>query len=66
MSMNGPLFTLPGPDYHAPEVFALERERVFFRNWFYAGRVDSLTEPGDFLAADIVGESILVIRGKDG
>ena len=66
MSMTGPRFTLPGPDYHAPEVFALERERIFFRNWFYAGRVDGLSEPGDFLAADVVGESILVIRGKDG
>ena len=64
--MGGSRFTLPGRDYHAPEVFALERERIFFRHWFYAGRVDSLAEPGDFLAADVVGESILIVRGKDG
>ena len=27
--------TLPGRDYHAPEVFELEREKIFFREWFY-------------------------------
>ena len=66
MSMGGTRYTLPGRDYHAAEVFDLERERVFFRRWFYAGRVDSLAEPGAFMAVDVVGESILVVRGKDG
>ncbi len=59
-------FTLPGRDYHSAEVFELERERVFFRQWFYAGRVDSLAEAGSFVAVDVVGESVLVVRGKDG
>jgi glucose dehydrogenase len=30
--------TLTGRDYSAAEVFDLERERIFARNWFYAGR----------------------------
>jgi Rieske 2Fe-2S family protein len=58
--------TLPGRDYHAPDVFELEREKVFFREWFYAGRADEAPEPGDFLTVDVVGESILVVRGSDG
>ena len=41
--------TLPGRDYHAAEVFDLERERIFARNWFYAGRAEGLDEPGDFV-----------------
>src|SRR2546429_5667882 len=57
--------TLPGRDYHAPEVFELEREKIFFREWFYAGRADHAPEPGDFLTVDVVGESVLVVRGKD-
>jgi len=48
--------TLPGRDYHARDVFELEREKVFFREWFYAGRADHAPEPGDFLTADVVGE----------
>jgi phenylpropionate dioxygenase-like ring-hydroxylating dioxygenase large terminal subunit len=58
--------TLPGRDYHASDVFELEREKVFFREWFYAGRADHAPDPGDFLTVDVVGESVLVVRGKDG
>ena len=64
--MSGAHHTLPGRDYHDPEVFALERERIFFREWFYAGRADQAAEPGDFITADVAGESILLVRGKDG
>jgi phenylpropionate dioxygenase-like ring-hydroxylating dioxygenase large terminal subunit len=66
MSMGGVQYTLPGRDYHAAEVFEVERERVFFRHWFYAGRVEALAEAGAFAAVDVVGESILLVRGKDG
>jgi len=58
--------TLPGRDYHDPDVFALERERIFFREWFYAGRADEAPEPGDFITTDVTGESVLLVRGKDG
>ena len=58
--------TLPGRDYHAADVFELERERVFARNWFYAGRAEVLQEPGDFVTVDVVGESVIVLRAKDG
>ena len=58
--------TLPGRDYHAAEVFDLERERIFARNWFYAGRAEGLDEPGDFVAVDVAGESVIVVRTKDG
>jgi glycine betaine catabolism A len=58
--------TLPGRDYHAAEVFELERERVFARSWFYAGRAESLRSPGDFLTVDVAGESVIVVCGTDG
>ncbi len=64
--MNEVRQTLPGRDYHAPEVFELERERIFFRHWVYAARADEAPEPGDFVATDVVGESVLLVRGKDG
>jgi Rieske 2Fe-2S family protein len=58
--------TLPGRDYHAAEVFDLERERVFARSWFYAGRDEGLDEPGDFVNIDVAGESVIVVRTKQG
>ena len=36
--------TLPGRDYHAAEVFDVEREKVFGNSWFYAGRAYSQGE----------------------
>jgi Rieske 2Fe-2S family protein len=58
--------TLPGRDYHAAAVFDVERERIFARNWYYAGRDEQLVEPGDFMTVDVAGESVIVLRGKDG
>jgi Rieske 2Fe-2S family protein len=58
--------TLPGRDYHAAGVFELERERVFARSWFYAGRDEGLDEPGDFVSVDVAGESVIVVRTKEG
>jgi Rieske 2Fe-2S family protein len=58
--------TLPGSAYVSPEVFELERERIFFRRWYCLGRTDELAHPGDYVAHDVAGESILVVRGKDG
>ncbi len=58
--------TLRGFDYTAPEIFELERERIFYRGWYYLGRTDELREPGDLVEYDVAGESILVVHGNDG
>jgi Rieske 2Fe-2S family protein len=58
--------TLSGRDYTSEDVFAVERERIFFRDWFYACRAESLEAPGAFVTVDVVGESILLVRGRDG
>ena len=58
--------TLAGRDYHAREVFELERERIFARSWFYAGRVEGLEQAGDFVTVDVAGESVIVVRTKEG
>jgi glycine betaine catabolism A len=66
MRMSGVRPTLPGRDYHAQDVYELERERIFFRSWMYAARADEAPEPGDFVTVDVAGESVLLVRGKDG
>ena len=52
--------------YHAPDVFAAERERIFARDWICAGRTEQLERAGDFVLADVAGESLIVARGADG
>ncbi len=58
--------SLPAASYLSADAFAREREGVLFADWFCAGRAESLAAPGDYLTADVAGESILVVRGKDG
>ena len=57
--------TLPGTAYHSDETWALDKERVFYRNWVYVGRTERVSKPGTWLRVEIADESILVVRGKD-
>ncbi|RLV50771.1 aromatic ring-hydroxylating dioxygenase subunit alpha [Nocardioides mangrovicus] len=57
--------TLPGSAYHSEETWRVDQERVFYRNWVYVARAERLPRPGSWLRAEIAGESILLVRGKD-
>jgi glycine betaine catabolism A len=57
--------TLPGVAYHSDETWAVDKERVFYRNWVYVGRAERVARAGDWLRVEIADESILVVRGKD-
>lgn len=57
--------TLPRAAYVAEEWFSRERERIFFSEWFCIGREEEAASAGDYLIADIAGESVLVVRGND-
>ena len=56
---------MPGAAYHSDETYAVDTERVFYRNWVYVGRAERVAKPGSWLRVEIAGESILVVRGKD-
>jgi Rieske 2Fe-2S family protein len=58
--------TLPGEFYTSAEVFTREQERIFSRRWLCVGRGDAMPEPGDFELVSAAGESLLVVRGRDG
>src|SRR3954465_5677484 len=56
---------LPGRDYHAQDVWELEQERIFSRNWFCVGREVHVPDAGDYLTHDVAGESVIVTHCKD-
>ena len=58
-------YTLPGTDYHDPGVYEVERQQIFLRKWFCAGRSEQAPDAGSWFTVDVVGESILVVRGDD-
>ncbi len=58
--------TLTGTDYTSPAVYEEERERLFFRGWFCIGRSEEVPASGDYLVRDVAGESVFVVRNRDG
>jgi Rieske 2Fe-2S family protein len=58
--------TLPGEYYTSPAVFAAERQRIGLRSWHCVGRSARILQPGDFFLQDLAGESVIVLRIKDG
>ena len=58
--------SLPSSYYFSPETFARERELIFSREWFCAGREEDLHTPGDTRVLEVAGESILLARTKAG
>ena len=57
--------TLTGHEYTSDDVFQRERERIFHNSWFYVCRDDRLA-PGDRFVADVAGDSVLVIKDRNG
>ena len=58
--------SLPAWAYLDADVYERERRQLFFRTWSYAGWAGELREPGDYLTADLLDQSVIVMRGQDG
>jgi hypothetical protein len=58
--------TLPSSWYYADDIYALEKERIFCREWLCVAREEELPAPGDFRIVDVVGESIILVRNRQG
>jgi glycine betaine catabolism A len=50
--------------YRSQELFELERQRIFFTQWFCVGRAEQLANRGDYLHVSVAGESVIVVRSS--
>ena len=57
---------LPSAAYTDPEHYAWEVEHVLRDQWLCAGHVSQVPNPGDFRNLELLGEPLLLARGKDG
>ncbi len=57
---------IPPAIYSDPEVFALERERVFGQSWMYLAHESEIPHPGDYVVRRIVDDSFIVARDDGG
>ncbi len=58
-------YTLPARHYFDPEIYAREKEAIFYRAWNFVGHVEQLCEVGSYVACSVADQNLFVIRGKD-
>lgn len=69
--------TLASRYYIDPQIFELEKERIFRRTWQMVGTLSqpcgevdgkpsTISDPGAYFTADVVGEPVVVVRDKSG
>jgi Rieske 2Fe-2S family protein len=56
----------PGWFYTSPEVYELEKERIFGTHWLCVGRLEELAKAGDYLTFRIADDPIVVCRDETG
>ena len=58
--------TLPSSWYLRDDIFALEREHIFYKEWVCVGREEDLPRPTAHRVVDVAGQSILLVRNGAG
>jgi Rieske 2Fe-2S family protein len=61
-----PDWSLDRPFYQDPVIFERDRERLFRNQWIMAGHVSQIPAQGDYFLFEMAGESIILIRGREG
>jgi Rieske 2Fe-2S family protein len=50
----------------SPEIFAEERKKIFSQQWVLVGHQSQIAQAGDYLTAEVAGESLIIVRDKRG
>jgi glycine betaine catabolism A len=58
--------TLPTACYLADDIWAVERERIWFRQWVAVARTQDVATVGGRTVVDLAGESVIIARAEDG
>ena len=59
---------VPGHFYASEDIYALEKEKIFMRDWMLVAREEELEKPGNYLIITLrlLGEPIVVTRNQAG
>lgn len=57
--------TMPARWYTDPEFLEIEKQKIFWKTWQPVGRVDDVLRAGDFFTCEVVGQPLVIVRGKD-
>ena len=54
----------PGYLYGSPEIFAIEKEKIFMCEWLCMARAEEIAVPGDYMTFRVMGEPLIVTRNN--
>ena len=57
---------IPAHVYNDPEIFALERERLFSQAWVFLAHESEIPAPGDYVVRRVLADSFIVARDEAG
>jgi choline monooxygenase len=57
---------LPPWTYRDAAFFEREKRGIFYKSWQYAGWVGQVANAGDYLTAEILDQSVIILRAEDG
>ncbi|HLN71622.1 MAG TPA: Rieske 2Fe-2S domain-containing protein [Streptosporangiaceae bacterium] len=57
---------IPAHIYGDPEIFALERDRLFARSWVFLAHESEIPDPGDYVVRRVLADSFIVARDESG
>ena len=58
--------SLPAKLYSDPAVYQQELTKIWYQQWIYAGRVDDLSRPGDYMLTTIGNQTIIITLNREG
>ncbi|OBF10317.1 aromatic-ring-hydroxylating dioxygenase subunit alpha [Mycobacterium sp. ACS4054] len=57
---------IPAHIYNDPEVFALEKRRLFVRSWIFVGHESEIPQDGDYVVRRVLDDSFIITRDSTG
>ena len=57
---------MPGYIYTSEEIYRLEKDRIFMRDWLCVARVEEVEKLGDYITFKVMDEPIIIARASDG
>jgi len=60
-----PGYSLDQAFYRDPDIYQLDLDEIFLKNWLYAGHVSEIPNAGDYFLFDYANESVIIIRDKN-
>ena len=56
----------PGYIYTSPDIYKLEKDKIFMKDWLCVARVEELENVGDFMTFEVMNEPIIIAHAANG